>query len=308
MRTRLSGARIPLMAALAGAGLAAVLAFAGTSAAAAPPGPAPGVTPGAIASSLYYTAPDGSVWTTDANPSSSFSVTTLGGRLVSAPAPISTPAEAPLVFGQGTDNELWSTHFTGTGWSPWGPLGGVLTSKPGAADVDATTYSVFARGSDGAVWERDHAGSAWDSWHSIGGYVLAGTGPAATYTADGQIWVVVTGIDHAIWYLNLAGNIPQSGWASLQGRTNSSPGLTAPDSSSVVAFARGTNNAGFYNEIIGGGQGWYSLGGRLTSGLAAGTDSGSPATTWVFGLGTDNQMYASSGTFPAIGAWTRVPT
>jgi hypothetical protein len=284
-----------------------VLPLAGAAPAAAPPGPAPGVIPGAVGSNVYYTATDGSVWTTDANPSASLAITGLGGRLVSAPAPISTQGDgsAQIVFGQGTDNQLWSTYFTGSGWSPWQPLGGVLTSKPGAVDVDSMTYSVFARGTDGAVWERDHSGSSWGPWHSLGGQVLAGTGPAAAYTSSyNQTWVAVTGTDHAVWYLNLVNNIPQTGWASLQGKTNSSPALTAPTASSLAAFARGTNNAGFYNEVVGGAQGWHSIGGRLTSGLAASTYSG----TWVFGLGTDNQMYETNGTFPGFGPWTRVPT
>ena len=315
MRSRLPGARIPVMVALACTGLAAVVGFAGTSAAANPPA-APGVTPGAVSSNVYYTATDGSVWTTPDAPGAPEMFTYLGGRIVSAPAPISTQGDgyAEVVFGQGTDNQLWWTVSTGTGWSQWGPLGGVLTSKPGAAmdsATDSTTYSVFGRGSDGAVWERGHAGSTWGPWHSLGGQVLAGTGPAATYTAsDGQTWVAVTGTDHAIWYVNLLNNIPQSGWASLQGKTSSSPGLTAPTTSSVLAFARGTNNAGFYNEIVGGGQGWYSIGGRFTSGLAAGTDNATTPTTWVFGLGTDNQMYASNGTFPGsgFGPWRYVST
>lgn len=309
MRSRLSRARLPLTAALASTGLAGLLAFTAGASAAAPPGPAAGVTPGAVGSNVYYTAPDGSVWTTDADPSAPLAITTLGGDLLSGPAPISTQADgsAQLVFGQGTDNQLWSTS---PGAAQWQPLGGVLSSKPGAADVDATTYSVFARGSDGAVWERDHSGSAWDSWHSLGGQVLAGTGPAAAYTSN-QVWVAVTGTDHGIWYLNLASNIPQNGWATLGGRTDSSPGLTAPDPSSLAAFARGTSNAGFYNEVIGGAQGWHSIGGRLTSGLAASTtgaaSAGANGATWVSGLGTDNQMYATTGTFPAFGPWTSVP-
>ena len=306
--------RIPLIAALASGGLAVVVAFAGSSAAAMPPA-APGVTPGAVGSTVYYTATDGSVWSTPDAPGAPVMFSGFGGHLVSAPAPISAQ-NGEVVFGQGTDNQLWSTVSTGTGWQP---LGGAITSKPGAAvgsTTDSTAYSVFARGTDGAVWGRDHGGSVWGAWHSLGGQVLAGTGPAAAYTAsDNQTWVAVTGTDHAIWYLNLINGVPQNGWATLQGKTNAGPALTAIPGSSgqpdaLLAFARGTNDAGFYNEIVGGGQGWHSIGGRFTSGLAAGNDNATPPTTWVFGLGTDNQMYASSGTFPGsgFGSWGYVAT
>lgn len=308
MRSPRTRAGIPLAAALAGTSLAALFAFTAGTSAAAPPGPAPRVSPGAAGSNVYYIAANGSVWTTDANPSASHAITALGGRLVSAPAPVSTQGDgsAQIVFGQGTDNQLWSTEFNGSGWPAWKSLGGVLTSKPGAVDVDSTTYSVFVRGTDGAVWERDHGGSVWGPWHSLGGQVLAGTGPAAAYTsAYKQTWVAVIGTDHAIWYRNLSSNIPQNGWASLGGRTDSSPGLTAPTASSLAAFVRGTNNAGFYSEIIGGAQAWHSIGGRLTTGLAASTDTA--GATWVFGLGTDNQLYGIAGAFPGFRAWTRVP-
>jgi hypothetical protein len=304
MRSHRSGVRIPLAAALASLSLVTVLAVTAASSAAPIPGPAAGVTPGVAGSVVDYTATDGSVWATDTYPSAPEAIVSYGGHLVSGPAPISTTGDssAQTVFGQGTDDQLWWTQGAN---SSWAPLGGVLTSKPGAANVDATTYSVFARGSDGAVWERDHGGSQWDAWHSLGGQVLAGTGPAAAYTSgDGETWVAVTGTDHAVWYLNLASNIPQNGWASLQGKTNASPGLTAPAASSLAAFARGADNAGYYNEIIGGAQGWHSIGGRLTSGLAASSSNG----TSVFGLGTDNQMYETNGTFPAFGPWTFVNT
>ncbi|MBO0816668.1 MAG: hypothetical protein J2P30_16195, partial [Actinobacteria bacterium] len=211
MRSLLTGRSFPLMAALAGAGLSAVLGLAAAAPAAAQAGPAPGVAPDVLTTStedyLFYTGTDGTVSTTDAFPSGPTASYSLGGHLISAPTAIWTGGtnNDVIVFGQGTDNQLWETETTNYpyGWSHWQPLGGAISSKPGAADVDATTYSVSARGTDGAVWERDHSGSTWGPWHSLGGRVLAGTGPAAAYTAaSGQTWEAVTGTDHAIWYLN----------------------------------------------------------------------------------------------------------
>lgn len=305
-RRRLAALVIALAMPLAGMGLTTASAAA---AAAAPPAPAPGVAQGAVAASssendMFFTATDGSVWNENTLGVEPFDLRPVGGHLVSAPAAIWTGSQL-LVFGQGTDNQLWETETTNypSGWSHWQPLGGTITSKPGAADVDATAYSVSARGTDGAVWERDHSGSTWGPWHSLGGRVLAGTGPAAAYTAaNGQTWEAVTGTDHAIWYLNLSGNIPQDAWASLGGTTNSGPGLSAPAGDTLAAFARGTNNAGFYSEIIGGAQGWHSIGGRFTSGLAAAGPDGA-GQTYVTGLGTDGNLYYTNGAFPQFGAW-----
>ena len=313
MRSALTWMRIPLTAALVSAGLA-VLGIAAGTPAAAQSGPAPGVTPAVITTSteafLFYTGTDGSVSTTDAYPTGPQASLNLGGHLISAPTAIWTGStnNDVIVFGQGTDNQLWARETTSYpyGWSAWQPLGGAITSKPGAADVDGTTYSVFARGADGAVWERDHSASAWGPWHSLGGQVLAGTGPAAAYTAAyGQTWAAVTGTDLGIWYLNLSGNIPQSGWASVGGRTNSGPGLTAPAGGTLAAFARGTDNAGFYNEITGGARGWHSIGGRLTSGLAAAGPDAS-GQTYVTGLGSNGDLYYTNGAFPQFGAWNVV--
>ena len=320
MKPLLAGAgrwrRIPLSVAAAAASMSVVWAFtAAAPAGAASTAPAPGVAPGALPAAsgsgaeLFYTASDGSVWTENVNTSGvASSPAPLGGRLVSAPSPIRA-GSTEIVFGQGTDNQLWSTQDSGSGWSPWLPLGGALTSKPGAVDVDDATYSVFARGTDGAVWEIDHGGQAWGSWHSAGGQVLSGTGPAAAYTSYySQTWVTVTGTNGAAYYINLSGNVPQTGWANLAGKTAAGPGLTAPGTAGdeLAAFARGTNGAGFYNQIVGGSQGWHSIGGQLTSGPGAATDS--TGASWVFALGTDNQFYETNdaGSFPDFGSWVKI--
>ena len=64
-----------------------------------------------------------------------------------------------------------------------------------------------------------------------------------------------------------------TGFFSIGGQTTASPALTAISPSTLVAFSRGTNGAGYYNRYTEaeGLTGWQSMGGRLTSGLAAGS-------------------------------------
>ncbi|MGE5285718.1 MAG: hypothetical protein ACM3ML_00640 [Micromonosporaceae bacterium] len=39
----------------------------------------------------------------------------------------------------------------------------------------------------------------------------------------------------------------------------------------LVGFVRGVNNVGHYHRFLASSPGWHSMGGRLTSGLAAST-------------------------------------
>lgn len=175
------GARRPwrlialLTAVLTGGSLVALLS-AGT-AAAQPPGPAPGVTLGAAvngthAPRLFYTSSSGIVWMRDlANPGSN--PVSLSCHLIGGPAAVWVPpgelfsAGAYVVSGRGTNNRLWWTHQTSTGWSKWASLGGTLTSKPSAHATptfagQSSLVLVNVRGSDGAVWERTlHAARTW---------------------------------------------------------------------------------------------------------------------------------------------------
>ncbi len=49
---------------------------------------------------------------------------------------------------------------------------------------------------------------------------------------------------------------------------------------------------------------WHSLGGILTSGVAASTVPG--GKTYVFALGTDNQVWMRVGVWPALAPWSRL--
>jgi len=308
-----------VLLALAGTGLAT--AFAASASAMPPPitPPAPGVTPGtAVEASIsgppmvyvdmVYTATDGTVWLKEGVGSGGPPVP-LGGHLVSGPAPVWT-GSVLLVFGQGTDNQLWY-NVAGFYFSqPWQPLGGRLTSKPGVVSLGGGAYVVFVRGADGAVWQRTYTGTVWESWQRAGGRVLPGTGPTAAYlTGTGHIYVGVVGTDGQM-YLKVA-NLT-NGFFSIGGRTTASPALTAISPSALVAFSRGTNGTGYDNQVTEGegAGGWQSMGGRLTSGLAASSGLGAAkTTTYTFGLGTDNQVYQKVGSWasypPSFSGWTQ---
>jgi hypothetical protein len=290
------------------------------------PGPAPGVAPGLVIADwesppgpgpdLLYLATTGVVWIRQQLETINMGgpPTLYGGRLVSAPAPIfDDRTDTQILFGQGTDNQLWSSGMGGYTMSiqPWHPLGGRLTAAPAAVSLGGGAYAVFVRGADGALWERAYSGTAWSSWRSLGGRLLAGTGPAAAYlTASRQVYVAVVGTDRRL-YLTIVGQ--RTGFFSIGGQMTVNPALTAISPSTLAAFARGTNGSGYYNQYrqAGGAAGWRSIGGRLTSGLAAATSiGGGSVTTYTMALGADSQVYETKGNWaqdpPKFSGWTKV--
>jgi hypothetical protein len=217
------------------------------------------------------------------------------------------------VFGRGTDNRLWWRHQTSSGWTRWASLGGNLTSKPAVTTGDDNLL-IYVRGTDGAVWVRHEYNRAgqWEAWHKVGGRLLAGTAPAAAYGLG--IFLAVVGTDHAVWVGEDLYGSSGLKWHSIGGRTNSNPGLATPDLGTVAAFARGTNNAGYYNEFrgqtAGVTAGWHSLHGSLTSGVTALTQHDSQSLvfgpTSVFALGPYSRPLMDTGTWPALTGWQRV--
>ena len=327
---------------LASGGLATLLAAGPASAQAArtapaPPAPAtanpaPGLTPsvalftpadsGNAVVHLAYTGTDGSVRVRDALAPSQ-PVTDLGGHLIGGPTVVLVPpgvlapsqtSDELAVFGRGTDNALWWTHQTASGWTRWQSLGGAVGAKPGAAASefgDHGKLAAFARGTDGQIWYRSLGATGWNVWQAMGGNLLPGTGPAAAYDDNGHLMVAVVGVDNAVW---LFADFTGFGFAEgiLGGRTTGDPGLAfvhgtaqAPNARLAVVFVRGTDGALWAKQVslpvttVNGA--WNSLGGRLTSG--AGADSS--GLTYVFALGTDNQVWMRGGAWPSLGPWTR---
>lgn len=282
--------------------IALTAGFATAAVAQPPPGPAAGVAPGATAAGttnyVFYTAADGSVWQKVVDSGSP--ATPVLGRLISAPSPITLADGTLQVFGEGTDHALWTTNCNPGGHcGAWTSLGGYLTSKPGAAIENGDTYRVYVRGGDGAVWANNHTTAGWSGWRSIGGRVLSGTGPSAAFRSV-PFFVLVVGTNHELFIAEDG----LTGFTGAGGVTNSSPALVnAPSSNSLVGFARGTTNAGYFHRFLMGTPGWHSMGGILTSGMG-GTRMNS--TWFAYALGTDTQVWQHTGTTDATGVWMRV--
>ena len=302
-----------LLAMLAGGSLLAGLAVGPpASAAAAPPRSAPGVTMSAAARSastvyLAYTATNQAVYVRNAAQPGQAAIA-LGGRLIGGPAAVVVPAgvlspgAVLAVLGRGTDNALWWRHQTASGWSGWQSLGGTLTSAPGAA-ADMTdqfgALNVFARGTDGVIWYRVFGAGAWRPWTPLGGAVQAGTGPGA----GNGLFAIANPDRHVSVFGRIGMN---NGYTDFGGLTTATPGITRTVPG-VEVFARGLDNALWCRPSmlpVAPTGPWTSLGGRLTSGVTATTVPG--GKTYVFVLGTDNNIWMRMGTWPSLGGWMRL--
>ena len=304
-----------LAATVAGGGLAAGLLAGpsiGLASAASVPGPAAGVAPGATTAAgdriVGYVAANGTAWLHNL---STGVLTEAGGHLVSAPALMANGSDV-LVFGQGTDHRLWLNTCTVSGrCGGWQSLGGNITSKPAASFSGPTTedYSAYVRGADGALWIRTHGSSGWGAWRSIGGQLLAGTGPGAAYVTGDGPYTLVAGTNHEL-YVEGPGI---TGFNPAGGRTSSTPALAAipaaqgqPDA--LIGFARGTDNAGYYHRFIANTPGWHTMGGHLTTGVAASMQVvATIPTTYTYALGTDNRIYEATAAWaaptPGLSGW-----
>jgi hypothetical protein len=124
--------------------------------------------------------------------------------------------------------------------------------------------------------------------------------------AGGTLYVLAVGLDHALWVTRSTDGAHWSGWSSLGGRVAGSAGAATPAPGVAVAFARGADNAAWYNEFVGSttgvSLGWHTLGGRLTAGVGAGSAPG--GMTWAVTLGTDNHVWQASGMWPAL-RWSK---
>jgi hypothetical protein len=324
-----------LAAALTTGSLAGVLAAGPAAAQPRAPAPEPGITPGIATitpadggtpvADLAYTGTSGSVYVRDVfRPGQR--VTALGGHLTSGPAVALTgifsngAAEQLAVFGRGADGALWWRHQRASGsWTSWQSLGGRLTSKPAVAATRGARgkLSVFVRGADSAIWYRTLGNGRWGGWTRLGGKLLPGTAPAAVYDYTGHLMAAAVGTDRAIrMFSNISGS--RAAERGLGGQTTRDPAITAitsrhateqaPAAYRAVVFIRGTDGtlrARQVSDPLTTLKGtWRSLGGRLTSGIAAHSDVAG-TFTYVFALGASNQFQLRIGGWPALGPWTR---
>lgn len=298
----------------------AAMAAAAAPAAAAPAPPMPGCTPavqaGSVAGgSIYYTGTDARAYEVALAYGAETS-RSLGGQFIGG------PGAAPDfgVFGRGTDNALWQYQGSPGKWSS---VGGRLTSRPGVAEggllvAAGRSLDVVVRGTDGAVWDREIATASVPPrllpWRSPGGRVLAGTGPAAVNTG-GTLYVLAVGTDRAVWVTRTTDGSRWSGWRPLGGRVSGDLGAASPAAGVGIVFARGTDNAAWYEQFAGTttgvAPGWHSLGGRLSSG-AGGVGVQIPVSeqlpneTRIVVMGAGNRIWQRIGSWPGLGPWTKV--
>ena len=236
-----------------------------------------------------------------------------GGSLVGGPGEAFVPAAVepfgPSVagpFARSGDNALWG--FTGTSWLSFG---GGLTSRPGVAAgalsvAGGEALDLVVRGGDGAVWDMELTHTTASPWRSLGGRTLAGSGPAAV-NVGGTLYVLAIGTDGSVFVRHSTDGAHWSGWQSLGGRASGDVGVATPAPGVGVVFVR-AGSAVWYKEFAGTTAGvtpgWHGLGGSLSSGVGAGSAPG--GSTAVLVLGTDHHIYKRTGTWPKLGAWTRV--
>ena len=302
----------PLLAMVAGGSLLASLTagpIAGAAVAAAAP-PAPGVDLSAAAASasavyLAYTGTDHQVYVRNAA-APALAPVALGGQLIGGPAIAEVPAgvlsTGPVlaVFGSGTDGALWWRHRTASGWTNWQSLGGLIYSKPAVVLGGTNQFgalNVVAAGTTGRIWYRVYGSGGWHAWAALGGpQVLAGTGPGGGFA--------IVGTNENVYLFGRTGT--QNGYADFGGLSTASPG-TAAIPAGLVVFARGTDRALWFRPSalpIGPSGPWQSLGGVLTTGVTATTVTG--GKTYVFGLGTDNNIWMRAGIWPSLSSWQRL--
>jgi peptidoglycan/xylan/chitin deacetylase (PgdA/CDA1 family) len=255
----------------------------------------------------------------------------LGGRIVGAPATTVAGSTTVIVAARTGDGTLWVRTRSGGTWGPWKSWGGNLSSSPAITGAGNGRVDVFARGTDDALWTRTMwSNGVLTSWRSLGGRLR--TAPAAASYGLGNIAVAAAGGDHAVWTKSvLAGT--WSAWRSLGGRTYSAPAIGyIPQSNGSFVFARGTNNALYANGVAGGAAtGWKNQGGTLIDGPAAAgtrsptahievavrmpdnavwtaTDANATGTPATF-----SRMWAPAAPTPPAASllgkdWTRIPT
>jgi hypothetical protein len=176
-------------------------------------------------------------------------------------------------------------------------------SVPGGWAID-----VVVRGYDGFTYLNEIPTGF--GWMYLGGpgRTLAGSGPAAV-NVGGTLYVLVLAADGSVWLRHSTDpSASWSAWQPLGGRGSGDIGVASPAPGVGVAFVRGPHNAVWYNEFAGTTagvtSGWHSLGGQLTSGVGAG--SAPDGSTAVAVLGPNGRIYARTGTWPALGTWTRL--
>lgn len=226
--------------------------------------------------------------------------TTIGGRIVGAPA-AAYVGTTLVVAGRGTDNALWLRIRQGGVWGPWHTLGGELTAGPAVTASPDGRIDVFARGADNGLWTRSMpSGGPWSGWFSLNGDIRSGPAAVVANATPTRVDVYAVGRDGAVWGRSRTSG-SWSPWRSFGGATVSAPAAAPnPAGGPSWVFVRGTNNALYVNTS--GGTSWQSLGGALIDAPGA---TGIPTRVDVVVRGTDSGAWANVFRDGAWSGWIR---
>jgi len=194
--------------------------------------------------------------------------------LVGTPASVSWGGSADRidVFARGTDNALWHISYTTSGgWSSWDSLGGTLACDPTVASWGTDRLDVFTCDTSNHLVHKYWNGSSWSGWE--GGATLADSGQTLT----------------------------------------SAPSAVSWGSGRIDIFARDTNNnliQKAYDSGAGGWQnysqnGWYNLGGTLTSAPTA--SSQASASLDIYARNSSNTLSHLEYRTATGWAWVSTP-
>ncbi len=216
------------------------------------------------------------------------------------------------ILALGTGNRMFYKYWDGKAWKPsqtdWESLGNSrFVSPPVATLRGATSFDVVALGTDNQMYHKYWDGSAWHpsqtgDWDALGGVFVsppALTGFLAAYwKATSALNIFGIGTNNQMYYKSLVGGAwqpSQTGWTALGGVFVSAPAATNLDvaGNQINAFALGTDNQMYQFYWDGSKWNQNALGGVFVSAPAA--SSVNNIQMDIVGLGTDNQMYHSTG-------------
>jgi len=231
--------------------------------------------------------------------------TGLGGIASADPAAAPDPSDpsGAYVFVRGSDAAMYWKHASGSTWSAYNNSGGVITTRP-VAIADASGASgtvgvyVFARGSDNALYVGRIMGGTWQGWQPLGGIITST--PTAAVNSSG-LWVAVRGNDNSLYARRLLAN-SWTDWQPMGGILVGDPSLMADDTSGVLAFAAGTDNA-LYVRGVSPGVSWNRLGGVITTRPAPVAHAPNKS---VFVRGGDGHPYWLQGNASTWGAFVNL--
>ena len=154
----------------------------------------------------------------------------------------------------------------------------------------------MAAGTTGRIWYRVYS-SGWHAWTALGGpQVRPGTGPGGGFA--------ITGTNDNIYLFGRTGT--ENGYANFGGLSTNSPGTASHPGGARGVRARNGQRAVVQAEHAADRlhRSVALARGQPDHGVTATTVSG--GKTYVFGLGTDNNIWMRNGVWPTLSGWTRL--